>query len=120
MNPVIHDIRPTATYHANSFRPRARPLRRGPTRSTFMITVIDHAIAWLAPSSTFARSIHHHTGAKMMRKGTGSANSQPMTRIGLRPTRSDNREATRFSSALVTPKMSMNDENADIHVSRYS
>src|SRR4030095_11250441 len=72
---------PTATYPANSLRPSARPRRAGPTRSTFMITVIDHASAWLAPSSTLARSIHHHAGAWMIRNGTGSASTQPARRI---------------------------------------
>ena len=63
MYPVTHDMTPTAKYPANSFSPSARPRRLGPTRSIFMITVIDHAIAWFAPSNTLARSIHHHAGA---------------------------------------------------------
>jgi len=74
-----------------------------------MMTVIDQAMAWLAPRSTFARSIHHHAGAPMIKNGTGIANNQPMTRIGFRPTRSDSRAATRLSTALVTPKLTMND-----------
>jgi len=32
-----------------------------------MITVIDHAIGWFAPSITFARSIQHHAGASTRR-----------------------------------------------------
>jgi hypothetical protein len=74
-----------------------------------MITVMDHAIAWLAPSSTLARSIHHHAGAMMMRKGTGRASSQPATRIGLRPIRSESRAAARLMTAFVTPKLTMNE-----------
>src|SRR5213593_4505871 len=108
---------PTAKYPANSFRPSARPRRFGPTRSTFMITVIDHAMAWFAPSKTFARSIHHHAGAWIMRNGTGRANSHPTTRIGLRPMRSDARAATRLMTAFVTPKLTMNEVMAVFEVS---
>src|SRR2546422_8521742 len=55
---------------------------RRPPRSTLFpyTTLFRSAIAWLAPRSTLARSIHHHAGAKMMRNGTGSAKSQPTTR----------------------------------------
>ena len=74
-----------------------------------MITVIDQAKAWLAPSSTLAASIQPQEGAHMIMKGTGRPSSQPATRIGFRPTRSDRRAATRFSSALVTPKLTMNE-----------
>src|SRR5947208_816545 len=45
----------------------------------------------------------------MIRKGTGSANSHPTTRMGLRPMRSDARAATRLMIALVTPKLTMKD-----------
>src|SRR5207249_6479229 len=65
-----------------------------------MITVIDHAMAWLAPSKTLARSIHHHAGAWIMRNGTGRANNHPATRIGLRPMR--DRKSTRLNSSHVS------------------
>src|SRR4030095_7512732 len=45
----------------------------------------------------------------MIRNGTGSAKSQPTTRIGLRPMRSDARAAIRLMTAFVTPKLTMND-----------
>ena len=41
------------------------------------------------PSRTFATTIHAHDGAQISRNGTGSATSQPATRTGLRPNRSD-------------------------------
>src|SRR4029450_8811605 len=50
-----------------------------------MMTAVDNSIAWLAPSRTLARSLHTTGGAMMMRKGTGKARTQPVTRIGLRP-----------------------------------
>src|SRR2546425_11947735 len=81
-----------------------------------MITVIDHAIAWFAPSSTLARSIHHQTGAWMMRNGTGRAKSQPVMRTGLRPKRSDTRADTKFRIAFVTPKLTMNEVMAVFEV----
>ena len=45
----------------------------------------------------------------MIMKGTGRPRSHPATRIGFRPTRSDRRAATRLRSALVTPKLTMNE-----------
>ena len=52
-----------------------------------------------------------------MRNGTGRARSQPATRIGLRPIRSDRRAATRLMTALVTPKLTMNEVMAVFEVS---
>ena len=45
----------------------------------------------------------------MIRNGTGKAKSQPTTRSGFRPMRSDIRAATRLMTAFVTPKLTMND-----------
>ena len=54
-----------------------------------MITVVDHVRPWFTPSNTLAKTIQLQLGAQMMSSGTGSAMSQPATRTGLRPTRSD-------------------------------
>src|SRR5438874_5363983 len=53
----------------------------------------------------------------MIRKGTGRAKSQPTTRIGLRPMRSDARAASRLMIAFVTPKLTMNDVMAVFELS---
>ena len=45
-----------------------------------MMTVVDHVKPWLMPSSTLAKTIQPQLGAQMMSNGTGSANSQPVTR----------------------------------------
>src|SRR5712691_11300253 len=58
-------------YPAASFRPIARPLLRGPTRSIFMFTVIDQARPWLTPSSRLAATIQPHAGAQASRNGPG-------------------------------------------------
>ena len=58
-----------------------------------MMTVVDHVSPWLTPSSTLATSTHVQDGAHMSRNGTGIATSQPATRIGLRPKRSESRPA---------------------------
>jgi hypothetical protein len=79
----------TAPYPAASLKPIAKPRRAGPTRSIFMMTVVDQVRPWLMPSSTFANTTHHHVGAQMSSSGTGRANSQPLTRTGLRPYLSD-------------------------------
>ena len=54
-----------------------------------------------------AATIHSQLGASMMRNGTGRPNSQPAISIRLRPMRSENRPATRFASALTSPKVTM-------------
>ena len=54
-----------------------------------MTTVVDQVRPWLTPSSRFAATIHAHDGAQISSSGTGSATSQPATRTGLRPNRSD-------------------------------
>src|SRR5436190_4791924 len=93
--------------------PIARPRRAGPTRSIFMITVVDHVSPWLTPSRTFATTIQPQLGAQIRRSGTGRPISQPATRTGLRPDRSDSAPATRFALAFVTPKASRK-VNADV------
>ena len=74
-----------------------------------MITVVDQARPWLMPSRTFATTTQPQSGAQMSRSGTGSPNSQPATRTGLRPNRSASAPAARLVSALVMPKATMND-----------
>src|SRR5918995_702606 len=97
----------TARYPAASLSPIARPRRWGPTRSIFMITVVDQQRPWLIPRSTLARTIQSQLGANMMMIGTGRPNSQPTIRICLRPMRSEKRPAKRLASALTTPKETM-------------
>ena len=58
-----------------------------------MITVVDQVRPWLIPSRTLVNRIQLQLGAHINRKGTGTANSQPPTRICLRPKRSDQRPA---------------------------
>ena len=79
----------TAPYPAASFSPIASPRRAGPTRSIFMITVVDQVSPWLMPSSTFAAMTQPQVGAQISSSGTGRATSQPATSTGLRPYRSD-------------------------------
>ncbi len=79
----------TAPYPAASFRPIARPRRLGPTRSIFMMTVVDQVSPWLMPSSRLATTTHPQPGAQISSAGTGSATSHPATSTGLRPNRSD-------------------------------
>src|SRR4030095_8330769 len=105
-----------ARYPANSFIPRANPLRFGPTKSTFMITVMDQQSAWFIPNKTFATSNQNHRFAKMMRIGTGSPISQPRTSTFLRPTPSEIRAANRLQMALVTPKLTMKETIAVFEV----
>ena len=57
----------------------------GPTRSIFMITVVDQVRPWFTPSSTLAKMTQPHVGAHINRSGTGRPMSQPATRTGLRP-----------------------------------
>src|SRR6266566_4307268 len=56
--------RETAPYPAASLSPIASPRRAGPTRSIFMITVVDQHKPWLMPSSTFAKTTQPQDGAK--------------------------------------------------------
>ena len=72
-----------------------------------MMTVVDQQSPWLIPSSTLASTIQSQLGASMMMNGTGRPNSQPATRICLRPMRSEKRPAKRLASALTTPKETM-------------
>src|SRR5574341_513410 len=107
MYPVSHAITPTERYPANSFNPRARPRLAGPTRSTFMITVMDQARAWLIPSRMLARSNQIQRLAQMMINGTGKPTNQPRMSTLLRPQVSPNRAAKRLQRALTTPKLTM-------------
>ena len=50
-----------------------------------MMTVVDQVSPWLMPSSTFANTTSHQSGAQISSRGTGTATSQPATRTGLRP-----------------------------------
>jgi hypothetical protein len=86
---VARAVTATATYPAASFMPIANPRLAGPTRSIFMITVSDQVRPWLTPSSTFAATTQAQLGATMSSTGTGIATSQPATRTGLRPNRSE-------------------------------
>ena len=97
----------TAPYPAASFSPIARPRRAGPTRSIFMMTVVDQVSPWLTPSSTLAATTHHQVGAQISIAGTGSATSQPATSTGLRPKRSDRVPAKKLVTALTSPKATM-------------
>src|SRR5579863_7930693 len=112
MYPVIQAVNPTATYPANSLSPSARPRLLGPTKSTFMITVMDQHKAWLTPSSTFAKSNQTQRLAKMMMNGTGRPMSQPITSTFLRPAVSETLAANRLQMALVTPKLTMKETMA--------
>ena len=53
--PVTRAASATAQYPAASLRPIARPRRAGPTRSIFMITVVDQARPWLTPEQDVGR-----------------------------------------------------------------
>src|SRR3989441_5412853 len=81
----------------------ARPRRRGPTRSIFMLTVVDHVSPWFTPRSTLANTTHDQLGAQMIRRGTGSPAAHPPSRTGLRPNRSASDPATALVTALVAP-----------------
>ena len=73
--PASKPLRPaasaTAPYPAASLSPLARPRLRGPTRSIFINTVMDHARPWLIPSRTLAATIHAQRGATAISSGTG-------------------------------------------------
>jgi hypothetical protein len=77
----------------------ASPRRAGPTRSIFMMTVVDQVSPWLTPSNTLAATIHVQLGPQASRNGTGTATSQPVTSTGLRPTRSEIVPAKRLVAA---------------------
>jgi hypothetical protein len=85
----------------------ASPRRAGPTRSIFMMTVVDQVSPWLMPSSTLAATIQPQEGPQISRAGTGSATSQPATSTGLRPYRSARVPARKLVTALVAPKAAM-------------
>src|SRR5260221_10836855 len=104
--------RETAPYPAASFSPIASPRRAGPTRSIFMITVVDQHSPWLMPNSTLANTTHSQLGASITRNGTGKPINQPATRMRLRPILSLMAPASRVASALITPKLTMNDRIA--------
>ena len=99
----------------NSFRPTARPRRRGPTRSTFIMTVIDQESPWFIPSSTLAATIHRHSGAHD-RNGSGSP-TQPSTSVFLRPQLSASCPETWFVTALTMPKLTMKEVTATVEAS---
>ena len=85
----------------------ARPRRCGPTRSIFMLTVVDQVRPWLMPRRTLARITQPQVGAQMSRIGTGKPISQPAISTGLRPARSERVPATKFITALLRPKATM-------------
>ena len=66
--------------------------RAGPTRSIFMMTVVDQVSPWLIPSKTLAATTQPQLGAQISSSGMG-ATSQPTTRTGA-PHRSENDPAT--------------------------
>ena len=73
-----------------------------------MMTVVDHVSPWFTPSNTLANTIQLHVGAQINSSGTGSPISQPATRTGLRPTRSESVPAKKFVIALTAPNAAMN------------
>ena len=97
----------TAKYPANSFKPIARPRRCGPTRSIFMMTVVDQQSPWLIPKRRLATVIHPQDGAHIRMKGMGRPTIQPPTRSAFRPIRSENRPAARLVNALTNPNPTM-------------
>src|SRR5260370_41389916 len=81
--------------------------RSGPTRSIFMMTEVDHVRPWFRPNATLAAMIQPQLGAQMSRRGTGRPISQPATRTGLRPMRSDRVPAEEVVAAFTAPKARM-------------
>src|SRR5260370_41598788 len=106
-------------YPAASLNPSARPRPPGPTRSIFMLTVIDQARPWLTPSSTLAATIQPHAGAQASTNGTGSPATQPATSRLFLVCRVVSGPAARFVSAFVTPNATMN-ENTDTYPVRWN
>jgi hypothetical protein len=82
--------------------------------------VVDQHKPWFTPSRTFAATTHDQEGAQMISTGTGSPASQPATSTTLRPTRSLRPPAARLASALVRPKLTMNDRMALFEASEKS
>ena len=72
-----------------------------------MTIVVDQVRPWLMPSRTLAATTHPQWGAQISMSGTGRPMSQPATRTGLRPYRSDSDPAARLVSALVMPNATM-------------
>src|SRR5438309_7596269 len=64
------------------------------------------------PSSMFAKTTQPQEGEKRIRIGTGRANTQPVTRLYLRPHCSPTRPANRFAIALMSPKLTMKERMA--------
>ncbi len=64
-----------------------------------------------------ARITQPQLGAKVRMSGSGRPASQPATSSRLRPTRSASRPANKFSSALVTPKLTRKDRAAEAETS---
>jgi len=72
-----------------------------------MMTVVDQVRPWFTPRNTLARMIQPHDGPQISNSGTGRPMSQPATRTGLRPTRSDRVPAKKFVTALTAPNATM-------------
>ena len=72
-----------------------------------MITVVDQVRPWLTPSSTLANTIQPQVGAHINSSGTGRPMSQPATRTGLRPKRSDSVPAKKLVAAFTAPNATM-------------
>src|SRR6266496_608229 len=53
----------------------------------------------------------------MISNGTGRPNNQPATNICFRPSRSENRPANKFASALTIPKLTIKERVSDLDVS---
>ena len=60
------------------------------------------------PSRMVAATIQFQLGAYRIMKGIGTALSQPSSNTCLRPTRSDNRPATKLSVPLTKPNATTN------------
>ena len=58
-----------------------------------------------------AATIQPQLGASQIMKGMGMAKSHPHSRTRLRPTRSDNRPATKLSTPFTAPKATTNAES---------
>ena len=72
-----------------------------------MTIVVDQVRPWLMPSRRLAAMTQPQCGAQISSSGTGRPMSQPATRTGFRPYRSDSAPAARLVSALVTPNATM-------------
>src|SRR4030067_978472 len=109
MYPLASAARETARYPENSLSPMASPRRCGPTRSIFMMTVVDQQSPRLIPRRKLATVIHPQDGAHIKIKGTGRPTIQPPTRSAFRPIRSENLPAARLVNALTNPNPTMNE-----------